>query len=61
MREEGKKEGMEIGFKQGVEKGIEKGTKETLISTAKNMKDKNIDVELISEITGLSIDEIYKL
>ena len=39
----------------------EKGTKETLISTAKNMKYKNIDVELISEITGLSIDEIYKL
>ena len=64
-REEGKKEDIEIGIqqgiKEGIEKGIEQGTKETLISTAKNMKYKNIDIALISEITGLSIEEICKL
>lgn len=43
--------------KQGIEKGIEKG----LIQTAKSMKDKNMEFTLISEITGLSIEEIKKL
>ena len=28
---------------------------------AKNMKSKNMDINLISEITGLSIEEIRKL
>ena len=40
---------------------MEKGTKEALILTAKNMKNKNMDIKLISEITGLNIEEIEKI
>ena len=56
-REEGIKEGIEKGIEQGIEKGI----KENQILVAKNMKNKNMDIELISELTGLDIKEIEKL
>ncbi|ANN64419.1 PD-(D/E)XK nuclease family transposase [Brachyspira hyodysenteriae] len=42
-------------------KGREEGIKETKISMAKNMKNKNMDLNLISELTNLSIEEIKKL
>ncbi len=45
----------------GREEGMEKGIKETQISMAKNMKNKNMDISLISELTGLSIEEVEKL
>ena len=64
-REEGFKQGMEKGIQEGIEKGrqegIEKGIKENQILTAKNMKNKNMDLNLISELTGLSIKEIENL
>ena len=41
--------------------GREEGIKENQISMAINMKNKNMDIELISELTGLSIEEITKL
>ncbi|MDA0081774.1 Rpn family recombination-promoting nuclease/putative transposase [Brachyspira hyodysenteriae] len=56
-RAEGKKEGMEIGFKQGIEKGY----KESQINIAKEMKKENMNIDVISKITGLSIEEIKKL
>ena len=42
-------------------KGREEGIKETQISMARNMKNKNMDLNLISELTNLSIGEIKKL
>ncbi|WP_206193860.1 Rpn family recombination-promoting nuclease/putative transposase [Brachyspira hampsonii] len=51
----------EEGIKEGIEKGIEKGIRENQILTAKNMKNKNMDINLISELTGLSIEEVEKL
>ncbi|MEI0562878.1 Rpn family recombination-promoting nuclease/putative transposase, partial [Brachyspira pulli] len=51
----------EEGIKEGIEQGIEKGIKENQILVAKNMKNKNMDIELISELTGLDIKEIEKL
>lgn len=59
--EEGFKKGVEKGIEQGIEKGIEQGIKENQILTVKNMKNKNIDIAFISDITGLSIEEIEKL
>ena len=60
-REEGHKEGIE----QGRIEGIEQGTKDTLIKTALNLKNilknMNINLEQISEATGLTIDEINNL
>ena len=56
-RAEGKKEGIEIGFQQGIEKGIEKEK----YSLAENMKNKNMDINLISELTEISIEKIKNL
>ena len=61
MLEEERRLGIEEGFKKGIEEGIEKGIKENQILTAKNMKNKNIDITLIRDITGLSIKEIEEL
>ena len=59
--EKGIEQGIEKGIEKGIEQGIEKGIKENQILTAKNMKNKNIDITLISDITGLSIKEIEEL
>ena len=50
----GKKEGYSTGLSQG----IIQGSQQKAIETAKNMLQKNISVEVISECTGLSLDEI---
>ncbi len=52
---------IELDIKKAKEQGIEKGIKENQILTAKNMKNKNMDINLINELTGLSIEEIKKL
>ena len=59
--EKGIEQGIEKGIEKGIEQGIEKGIKENQILTAKNMKNKNIDITLIRDITGLSIKEIEEL
>ena len=41
--------------------GMKEGEENKAISIAKSMKNKNMDINLISEITGLSIEEIRKL
>ena len=60
-RREGIKEGIKKGKLEGIKEGIEKGKLAEQISMAKTMKSKNMDINLISEITGLPIDEIEKL
>ena len=55
--EKGKAEGEAIGEARGVEKGKTEGITEV----AKNMKSKGSDVAFISEVTGLSPEEIEKL
>ncbi|MBW5394794.1 Rpn family recombination-promoting nuclease/putative transposase, partial [Brachyspira hampsonii] len=51
----------EEGIKEGIEKGIEKGKKSEKIAIAKEMKNKNMNIELIRELTGLSIEDIEEL
>ena len=60
-RAEGKREGIEIGFQQGIEQGIEKGIEKEKYSLAKNMKNEDIDINIISKVTGLSIEKIKSL
>lgn len=43
------------------EKGIEKGIEIEKINIAQGMLNENIDISLISKITGLSIDEIKNI
>ena len=54
-------DGIEEGMKIGIEKGKLEGIKENSYTIAKTMKNKNMDINLISEITGLSIEEIRNL
>ena len=64
-REEGHKVGKEEGLKEGKEEGIkegrEEGAKKKSFDIAKRMLEKGIDVETISELTGLTEKEISGL
>ena len=71
--EEGKKEGIEEGLQkgmqkgrqegieEGLQKGIQKGRQEGMEEVVLGMLNKNLDFSLISEITGLSKEEIKNL
>lgn len=54
-------EGLNKGKEQGIKEGRAEGMKEGVISTAKNMMKKNIDINTISEVTGLSLEELGKI
>ena len=43
------------------DKGIEEGIEQSKVEIAKNMLEKNMDVSLISELTGLTIEEIRNI
>ena len=64
-REEGLKSGLEEGKKQGLEEGIKEGIKEgknkSIKEIALNLLKSNIDINIISSSTGLSIEEINSL
>ena len=53
----GKKEGIEEGLKEGLKEGEKKGK----IEMARNMLKDNVDINIISKYSGLSIEEINKL
>lgn len=56
-REEGRAEGLE----EGLLKGRKEGLKEANLNNAQNLKRLNVTVEVISQVTGLSKEEIEKL
>ena len=41
--------------------GIEQGTKNAKIEMAKKLLNQNVDIKIISETTGLSVEDINKL
>ena len=53
-----RQEGYEEGLREGELKGKQEGKLEGLHTTAVKMKENNFDCEVISEITGLSLEEI---
>ena len=53
--------GMKIGEERGKTEGMKIGEEQNKLETAKKMLAKNMDINLISELTDLSIDEIKKL
>ena len=63
--EQGEKQGLEQGKKEGIEQGkkegIEQGKKEITLQIAKKMKKQKIDIETISQTTGLTAKEIEGL
>jgi DNA repair protein RadC len=56
-RKEGRKEGKKVGMEKGLEKGMKKRNKEI----AKKSLKEGLAVELVSKITGLSVEDIEKL
>ena len=58
---QGKAEGFSQGKVEGKAEGISEGKNERNTEIARNMLSKAMEVELISEITGLSIEEINSL
>ena len=60
-KEQALKQGLQQGLQQGIEQGIERGKADAKYEIARNMISEGIDIELISKMTGLAIDEIQKL
>ena len=46
---------------EGISKGISEGKRERNVEIVKNMLSKNMDIKLISEITGLTESEVNAL
>lgn len=50
-----------VGEIKGEKRGLEKGARDKAIEMAKKLKERGIDIDLISETSGLSKDEIESL
>ena len=61
LRKQFRREGLEEGRKEGIKEGIKEGEKQKNLENARTMKIEGIDYEVISRISGLSIEEIEKL
>ena len=48
-------------IEEAEEKGIEQGSLDKSYEIARNMLKENTDIEFISKVTGLNIDQIKKL
>ena len=59
--QEGLERGIEKGIQEGIEKGIQEGRREEQIAIARSFKNAGIDIKIISDNTGLSIEEVSEL
>ena len=59
--QEGIEKGIQEGIEKGIQEGIEKGIEQGKIEIARNLKKSGIDIKIISDNTGLSIEQIEKL
>ena len=60
-KEEGRKEGLSEGISKGITEGIASGIQKAKVETTKKMLEKGMNIEDISEITGLTKKEIEKV
>ena len=51
-------EAEERGWKRGIEKGLEKGEYRKSIQAAQNMLSKDFDIDTISQISGIPLEEL---
>ena len=58
---EGLAKGIEDGVAKGIEQGIEQGINERQNEIIKNMINNNLDINMISDVTGLTISEINEI
>ncbi len=57
----GYKQGIEDGKNEGIEIGRSEGSKNKSIQIVKKMLEEKINIELISKVTGISVEEIKKM
>ena len=60
-REEGLVQGLEQGLEKGLEQGLEQGRNEERLQLIRKMISRGMTPDLISEMTGLSLEEIETL
>ena len=56
-----RQEGIEEGIKEGIKEGRREGIKEGIYSVASNMKKAGIDIQVIQQATGLTVEEIKQI
>ena len=59
--EKGVVAGISRGRSEGLAQGFSEGSRQKAIETAKLMKYENLGIDLISKVTGLSVEEIKTL
>ena len=59
--EESHKQDLEASYDTGLEQGVKQGSKQKELEIAKKLLNQNISVEVISEATGLTVEEIKAL
>ena len=52
---------IEQSEERGMKRGMEEGERNKQLAIARNMKMRNMPIDIISEVTGLSDDEVKKL
>ena len=55
---EGVAEGMQQGLEQGLKQGLSEGTMKTKTEVALQMLRKRLSLEVIAEVTGLTVEQI---
>ena len=58
---EGRAEGIAEGRAEGIAEGRVEGRAEGFMEVAKKMLDKGMSAEVVADMTGLSLDEVFKL
>jgi predicted transposase/invertase (TIGR01784 family) len=58
IRREGLQEGREEGLQEGLQKGRQEGRQGERVDIAKNLLRKNLSIEDVAEITGLTDEEV---
>ena len=56
-----REESLRIGIQQGIQQGFADGSYQKALETAKLMRYENLGIDLISKVTGLSVEEIKAL
>ena len=60
-REEGIEKGLEQGLERGLKQGLERGRHEERLELIHKMLSKGLSLEVVSDVTGLSLEELEGL
>ena len=61
VRQEGLQEGLKKGQQKGIEKGREEGVLEGRLLVAKELLQKNGDINFVASVSGLTVDQLKSL